>query len=95
MVALDLADLIGMKNQHPNRRTLQLEKASHRLNRHIASENPEKQQRLLRSMSEYPADGILICATQGSDNGAGNLEGRLPPIVAFTRPISGVDFAGV
>jgi hypothetical protein len=34
VVALDLADLIGMKNQHPNRRTLQLEKASHRLNHH-------------------------------------------------------------
>lgn len=59
------------------------------------SENPEKQQRLVRSMSEYPADGILICSTQGSDKGTGNLEGRLPPIVAFTRPISGFDFAGV
>ena len=59
------------------------------------SENPEKQQRLLRSMSEYPADGILICSTQGSDKGTGNLEGRLPPIVAFTRPISGFDYAGV
>src|SRR5580704_194027 len=59
------------------------------------SENPEKQQRLLRSMSEYPADGILICATQGSEQGAGNFEGRLPPLVAFTRPMSGVDFAGV
>jgi LacI family transcriptional regulator len=59
------------------------------------SENPEKQQRLLRSMSEYPADGILICSTQGSDKGAGNLEGRLPPVVAFTRPVSGFDYAGV
>jgi LacI family transcriptional regulator len=59
------------------------------------SENPEKQQRLLRSMSEYPADGILICSSQGSDKGTGNLEGRLPPIVAFTRPISGFDYAGV
>jgi len=59
------------------------------------SENPEKQQRLLRSMSEYPADGILICSTQGSDKGTGNLEGRLPPVVAFTRPISGFDYAGV
>jgi LacI family transcriptional regulator len=59
------------------------------------SENPEKQQRLLRSMSEYPADGILICSTQGSDKGTGTLEGRLPPVVAFTRPISGFDYAGV
>jgi LacI family transcriptional regulator len=59
------------------------------------SENPEKQRRLLRSMSEYPADGILICSTQGSDKGPGNLEGRLPPVVAFTRPISGFDYAGV
>jgi LacI family transcriptional regulator len=59
------------------------------------SENPEKQQRLLRSMSEYPVDGILICSTQASDKGAGNLEGRLPPVVAFTRPISGFDYAGV
>src|SRR6201984_3872231 len=42
------------------------------------SENPEKQQRLLRSLSEYPADGILICPTQGSINGAGSLAGRPP-----------------
>ena len=59
------------------------------------SENPEKQQRLLRSLSEYPADGILICPTLGSINGTGNLAGRLPPLVAFTRPMSGVDYAGV
>jgi LacI family transcriptional regulator len=59
------------------------------------SENPEKQHRLLKSMSEYPADGILICPTQGSITGAANLAGRLPPMVAFTRPISGVDYAGV
>jgi LacI family transcriptional regulator len=59
------------------------------------SENPEKQQRLLRSMSEYPADGILICSAQGSEKGTGNLEGRLPPVVAFTRPINGFDYAGV
>jgi LacI family transcriptional regulator len=59
------------------------------------SENPEKQQRLLRSMSEYPADGILICSTQASDKGTGSLEGRLPPVVAFTRPITGFDYAGI
>src|ERR1700722_4376627 len=51
------------------------------------SENPEKQKRLLRSMSEYPAEGILICTTQDSDQGGGNLEGRLPPVVAFPRPM--------
>jgi LacI family transcriptional regulator, galactose operon repressor len=59
------------------------------------SENPEKQRRLLKSLSEYPADGILICPTQGSITGAGNLVGHLPPLVAFTRPINGVDYAGV
>jgi LacI family transcriptional regulator len=59
------------------------------------SENPEKQQRLLKSLSEYPADGILICPTQGSITGAGSLAGRLPPVVAFTRPLNGVDYAGV
>ena len=59
------------------------------------SENPEKQQRLLKSLSEYPADGILICPTQGSITGAGSLGGRLPPVVAFTRPLNGVDYAGV
>jgi len=59
------------------------------------SENPEKQQRLLRSMSEYPADGILICPTQEAAKGFGSLDGRLPPLVAFTRPLSGVDYAGV
>ena len=59
------------------------------------SENAEKQQRLLKSMSEYPADGILICTAQGSEKGTGNLEGRLPPVVTFTRPINGFDYAGV
>jgi LacI family transcriptional regulator len=59
------------------------------------SENPEKQQRLLRSLSEYPADGILICPTQGPIGGAGSMASRLPPVVAFTRPIIGVDYAGV
>ena len=59
------------------------------------SENPEKQQRLLKSLSEYPADGILICPTQGSITEAGTLAGRLPPLVAFTRPLNGVDYAGV
>jgi LacI family transcriptional regulator len=59
------------------------------------SENPEKQQRLLRSMSEYPADGILICPTQSAAGGTNTLEGRLPPVVAFTRPLNGVDYAGV
>src|SRR6201984_1879676 len=58
------------------------------------SENSEKQQRLLKSLSEYPADGILICPTQGSITGAGSLAGRLPPVVAFTRPLNGVDYAG-
>jgi len=58
------------------------------------SESLEKQQRLLRSMSEYPADGILICSTQGSDKKSTILEGRMPPVVAFTRPIDGVDYAG-
>jgi LacI family transcriptional regulator len=59
------------------------------------SENPEKQQRLLKSLSEYPADGILICPTQGSIAGGESLGGRLPPVVAFTRPLNGVDYAGV
>jgi LacI family transcriptional regulator len=59
------------------------------------SENPEKQQRLLKSLSEYPADGILICPTRGSIPDAGILAGRLPPVVAFTRPLNGVDYAGV
>ncbi|MBV8213341.1 MAG: LacI family DNA-binding transcriptional regulator [Verrucomicrobia bacterium] len=59
------------------------------------SENLEKQQRLLKSLSEYPVDGILICPTQGSITGAGSLAGRRPPVVAFTRPVSGLDYAGV
>jgi LacI family transcriptional regulator len=59
------------------------------------SENHEKQQRLLKSLSEYPADGILICPTQGSITGPETLAGRLPPVVAFTRPLNGVDYAGV
>jgi LacI family transcriptional regulator len=58
------------------------------------SENLAKQQRLLRSMSEYPADGILICPTQGSEKTGLPTAGRLPPIVAFTRPMDGVDYAG-
>jgi LacI family transcriptional regulator len=60
------------------------------------SENRAKEERLLKTMQEFPADGILICPAL-DENPPENilaLKGLLP-LVAFARRIPGIDYAGV
>jgi LacI family transcriptional regulator len=60
------------------------------------SEDHAKEERLLKTMREFPADGILICPaiSRGTSTGTPNLADRLPT-VAFARRIDGLDYAGV
>jgi len=60
------------------------------------SEDRAKEDRVLKTMREFPAQGILICpALEGNaSGGASALAGRIP-IVAFARRASGLDYAGV
>jgi LacI family transcriptional regulator len=60
------------------------------------SEDRAKEERLLQTMREFPADGILICPAIGRKTTAGplNLQGHLPA-VAFARRAAGLDYAGV
>jgi LacI family transcriptional regulator len=61
------------------------------------SENPSKEESLLKTMTEFPADGILICPVlggQGSGREVANFAGRLP-IVAFARRVPGLDYVGI
>jgi LacI family transcriptional regulator len=59
------------------------------------SEDQAKESRLLKTMSEFPADGILICPALGTRSPeAPNLADQLP-IVSFVRRGVGLDYAGV
>jgi LacI family transcriptional regulator len=60
------------------------------------SENNAKEERLIQTMREFPADGILICPAIDRKTPAGrlNLPGQLPA-VAFARRAVGLDYAGV
>jgi LacI family transcriptional regulator len=60
------------------------------------SEDRAKEDRVLKTMREFPAQGILICpALEGNaSGGASALAGRIP-IVAFALRASGLDYAGV
>jgi LacI family transcriptional regulator len=60
------------------------------------SEDHAKESRLLKTMREFPADGILICPAIGGANlnGVATFAGRLPT-VAFARRAAGLDYAGV
>jgi LacI family transcriptional regulator len=60
------------------------------------SEDRSKEDRVLKTMREFPAQGILVCpALEGhASGGASALAGRLP-IVAFARRAPGLDYAGV
>jgi LacI family transcriptional regulator len=58
------------------------------------SEDNAKEERLIQTMREFPADGILICPAIGSKTPAGRL--NLPdqlPAVAFARRVAGLDYA--
>jgi LacI family transcriptional regulator len=56
------------------------------------SEDHAKEARLLNTMSEFPADGILICPALGRDNPTAAMQ---LPTVAFARRLHGLDYAGV
>src|ERR1700686_2071173 len=60
------------------------------------SEDRAKEDRVLKTMRGFPAQGILICPALERDasGGASALAGRLP-IVAFARRAPGLDYAGV
>src|ERR1700746_1079527 len=57
------------------------------------SEDRSKEERLLRTMHEFPADGILICPTLhgASSKGFAHL-GEVFPVVAFARRVTGLDY---
>jgi LacI family transcriptional regulator len=60
------------------------------------SEDRAKEDRLLKTMQEFPADGILICPAigRGASSQANILAGQLPS-VAFARRAAGLDYTGV
>jgi LacI family transcriptional regulator len=60
------------------------------------SEDRAKEDRVLKTMREFPAQGILICPALERDGsgGASALAGLLP-VVAFARRAPGLDYAGV
>jgi LacI family transcriptional regulator len=63
-----------------------------------SSETVSKQQRLLATMQEYPADGVLLCpATDRSAEFTGQFQNSRVPIVLFARNLPGVesDYVGV
>ena len=62
------------------------------------SETVTKQQRLIATMQEYPADGVLLCpATDGSPEFTSQIKNSRIPIVLFARRLAGVesDYVGV
>jgi len=60
------------------------------------SEDRSKEERLLRTMQEFPADGILICPTLHGEplKKTPNL-GEVFPIVAIARRVPGLDYVGI
>jgi LacI family transcriptional regulator len=60
------------------------------------SEDPVKQERLLKTMREFPADGVLICPSLGDDPSQKPLDlGGVLPVVAVARRAPGLDYAGI
>jgi LacI family transcriptional regulator len=60
------------------------------------SEDRAKEERLLKTMREFPADGILICPAlgHGTPTDFPNFASQLPT-VSFGRRAAGLDYAGV
>jgi LacI family transcriptional regulator len=60
------------------------------------SEDRAKQERLIKTMREFPADGLLICPSLDQEATQGPLNvGGLLPAVAFVRRAPGLDYAGI
>jgi LacI family transcriptional regulator len=56
------------------------------------SEDGAKETHLLKTMTEFPADGILLCSAVGRTDSP---EITHTPTVAFARRVHGLDYAGV
>lgn len=56
------------------------------------SEDGAKETRLLKTMTEFPADGILLCSAVACTD---SREISHTPTVAFARRVHGLDYAGV
>lgn len=60
------------------------------------SEDRSKEERLLRTRQEFPADGILICPTLHGESAKGSgHSGDVFPLVAFARRIPELDYVGI
>ena len=58
-------------------------------------EDHSKEERLFRTMQEFPADGILICPTHyGEPLKRTSNFGETFPVVAFARQVPGLDYVG-
>ena len=61
-----------------------------------ASEDHSKEESLLRTMQEFPADGILICPTlHGETLNRISNSGEVLPVVAIARRVPGFDYVGI
>jgi LacI family transcriptional regulator len=59
------------------------------------SEDRAKQERLIKTMREFPADGLLICPSLDLESPQTPLKlGGALPVVAFVRRAPGLDYAG-
>lgn len=60
------------------------------------SEDRAKQERLIKTMREFPADGLLICPSLDQEVPEAPLNvGQLLPVVAVARRAPGLDYAGI
>jgi LacI family transcriptional regulator, galactose operon repressor len=57
------------------------------------SEDTAKEERLIRTMREFPADGLLVCPIIREPHSWTAFS--QPPVVTFARFLSGIDYAGV
>jgi LacI family transcriptional regulator len=58
------------------------------------SEDAAKETQLLKTMTEFPADGILLCSSLGQNDSC-EIRPSPVPTVAFARRVHGLDYAGV
>jgi LacI family transcriptional regulator len=60
------------------------------------AEDRSKEEQLVRTMQEFPADGILICRTlHGGSSKEFAHFGDVFPVVAFARRVPGFDYVGI
>ncbi|HEY5752929.1 MAG TPA: LacI family DNA-binding transcriptional regulator [Chthoniobacterales bacterium] len=61
-----------------------------------SSESRAKEERLIRTMREFPTDGMLICPSHDGESPKNSrILSSSIPTVAFARPVPGLDYAGI